>query len=108
MKKEIQELSLAIAGIDQQLLLVELKDLKRNLSIELQAARDDRVAREKEFREFMSEWWETLRKIQADFRVDATLLGLISPDKAGEDQWQKENSPSNRYRTLDVLSKKTH
>jgi len=108
MKEKIKELSLAITGIDQQLLVEELKDLKANLAIELDLARDRRLAQEKQFREFMSELWGTLRKIQARFHVDAQLLNLVGPHKAGEKRWQKENSPSNRCRTLDALSKKTH
>jgi hypothetical protein len=104
MNDEIKELSLAITGIDQQLMVEELKDMKRNLSIELQAARDDRRAQEWEFREYMAHLWETLRTIQARFHVDAQLLNLVGPHKAGEKKWQERNS--NPSHLLDGFAKR--
>jgi hypothetical protein len=93
--------------VDIDFTLQECMKLKARLSLELQAARDDRRAQQKEHLEFMSELWTTLRKIQAQFRVEAELLNLVMPQEAGEQKCQKEKS-SNHCRTLDVLSKKTH
>jgi hypothetical protein len=84
MKERTREFAIALATTDLHILLEKIKDLKINLSLELQAARDDRRAQEKQFREFMSELWGTLRKIQAQFRIDATLLHLIEPEKAAK------------------------
>jgi hypothetical protein len=86
MKKEIKELSSDKVLMSAYLLLEDAKQLKANLAMELDLARDRRLAQEKEFKEFMYELWGTLRKIQAQFKVEAQFLNLIKP-KAGE----KEN-----------------
>jgi len=108
MESKIKELAITNALTDAYLILQDAKRLKTSLAMELQAARGCRVAQEREFREFMNELWKTLRTIQAQFKVEAQLLNLVRPEEAGEKRWQKENRPSNRCRTLDVLSKKTH
>ncbi len=80
-KEEIRELSITNALTDAYLILAEVKDLKRSLGQELDFARDRRLSQEKEFREFMSEVWSTLRKIQAQFHIESQLLNLIErPD----------------------------
>ena len=108
MDEKIKELASDNVLMSAYLLLQDAKDLKARLALELQATRDDRRAQHKEFQELMAELRDTLTKIQAQFRIEAQLLNLVRPGKAGEDRWQEENSPSNRCRTLDVLSKKTH
>ena len=62
------------------------KQIKANLAMELDLARNRRLAQEREFKEFMAELRDTLTKIQAQFKVEAQLLNLIKP-QAGE----KEN-----------------
>ena len=79
MKKEIKELASDNVLLSAHLLLEDAKQLKANLAMELDLARDRRLAQEKEFKEFMSELWWTLRKIQAQFKVEAQLLNLIKP-----------------------------
>lgn len=96
MKSEIKELASDNVLLSAYLMLQEAKDLKANLAMELDLARDRRLAQEKEFREFMSELWGTLRKIQARFHVDAELLNLVRPHKAGEKKWQEESRPSSQ------------
>jgi len=41
--------------LDAYLILQEVADLKRNLSLELQAARDERRAQNREFKEFVAD-----------------------------------------------------
>lgn len=106
--EKIKELASDNVLMSAYLLLQDAKDLKANLAMELDLARDRRLAQEKEFRKFMNEMWKILTRIQAQFSVEAELLNLVRPQKAGEDRWQKENNSSSRCRTLDVLSKKTH
>ena len=80
--EKIRELATVNNLTASQIILEELKDLKRSLALEVDFARDRRQAQEHEFRDFMNELWGTLREIQARFRIDATLLGLIEPEKA--------------------------
>jgi hypothetical protein len=61
------------------LILGECRKLKGDLSVELQAAKDDR----KELQQLTNELWETLQKIQAQFRVEAQLMNLIKPLEKG-------------------------
>jgi len=105
MNEKLIELTLLFT--DAELVLQECRDLKANLSLELQAARDDRRRQRKEFLEFMDHLVETLDQIRAKHLIEARLLNLIGPHEAGEERWQEENS-SNRCHMLDVLSKKTH
>ena len=84
MKDEIRELALQAATAEALELVLEVRELKANLSLELQAARDDRQAQAREWRQFMEEMRGELTRIKADFRTDATLLHLIEPPKAGE------------------------
>ena len=103
----IKELAMANCLMDAELILTEAKELKGLLALEVQAARDDRRAQQKEFKEFMAHLWDFLVKLQARFHIDAQLLNLIKPDDAGETQWPKEKN-SDRCHMLDILSKKTH
>jgi len=109
MQDQIRELALTNALTDAFLILQELRDLKMNLSLELQAVRDNRRAEAKEWAEFMAEHWATLRKIQTQFRIDATLLHLIKPQKAGEKKWQKNEgeSHSSQSRMLKQFAENT-
>lgn len=84
MKNQIRELSITNALTDAYLILQEVRDLKINLSIELQAVRDDRRRQAKEWAQLMAEQCATLREIQAQFRIDATLLHLIEPERAAK------------------------
>ena len=79
MRDEIKELALTNALTDGYLIQAEARKMLSLLALELQATRDDRKAQKKEWDEFMAEHWATLRKIQAQFRIDATLLHLIKP-----------------------------
>lgn len=92
LQKKVKELAVTNALTDAYLLLQEIKELKRSLSLELDFQRDRRKAQEDEFRYYVRELWETLRKIQAQFRIEAELLNLIKPGKAGEKRWQGSNS----------------
>jgi hypothetical protein len=67
------------------LILQDVEEIKARLSLELDLTVDRRLQQEDEFRKFMDELWATLRKIQAQFRVEAELLNLVRPQKAGED-----------------------
>jgi hypothetical protein len=99
---EIKDLTLLFT--DAELILQECKDLKVNLSLVLQAARDDRRAQYKEFQEFMAELRETLTKIQAEFKVEAQLLNLIKPE-AGEAKCQESAKGSSQNRMLKQFAK---
>ena len=73
--------------IDCYLLLQEVRDLKGNLSLELQAARDDRRAQASEWTEFMQEMREVLHQIRAKNLIEAKLLNLIKgKENVGEHQ----------------------
>ena len=63
MDEQLENLTLLFT--DVELILHECRELKANLSLELQAARDDRRAQHKEFQEFMAELRDTLTRIQA-------------------------------------------
>lgn len=80
--EKIREVAHVITGIDLQLALEEVNQLKCSLALTLTFLHDQIQAQNREVREFMDELWATLRKIQAQFRIDATLLGLIEPEKA--------------------------
>ena len=80
--KKVKRLEDVYTGIDLLAELHEARELKASLALELDFARHCRQAQEREFREFINELWATLRKIQAQMRIDATLLGLIEPEKA--------------------------
>lgn len=84
--KRIKELASDNVLTSAYLILRESKGLKRSLSLELDLARDRRVAQEAEFREFMTELWETLDKIRAQFRVEAELLNLINAHDRSNNQ----------------------
>ena len=104
---QIRELAVMNISSDAYLILQEAKRLKTSLAMELQVARGCRVAQEKEFREFVDELWGTLREIQAQFRIDATLLHLIKPNKTGEKKWQENEGEghSNHSRLLNGFAK---
>ena len=101
--------NLILLFTDAELILQECKDLKANLSLELQAARDDRRAQYKEFQELMAEVRDTLHSIQARFMIDAQLLDLVRPDEAGEEKWQKSEGENNssQSRMLRQFAKST-
>ena len=99
MKQEIKELSLAVAGIDLQLALQEVRELKLNLSLELQAVRDDRRAQQREFQEFISGLWDTLDQIRAKHLIEAQLLDCIGDGNAGEKQ-QRKGAEAQMHRVL--------
>jgi len=106
MDLKVKDLTLLFT--DAELILMECRELKANLSLELQAIRDDRKAQYKEFQELMSKLSKTLITIQAQFKVEAQLLNLIRP--AGEEQWQKSEGESNlsQSRMLKQFAKNTH
>lgn len=81
MKNEIKELASDNVLLSAYLLLEDARELKAQLAMELDLARDRRLAQEKEFRQFMSELWDTLTKIQAQFRIEAQLLNLVRPQE---------------------------
>ena len=89
------------------LILAECTKLKARLSLELQAARDDRSAQAREWTEFMAELRETLAKIQSQFKVEAQLLNLIRPQRAGETTWQGKGKGSSQSHMLKQLGKST-
>ena len=91
MESQIQGLSLAVAGIDLQLAIEKVEDMKRNLSIELQAARDDRRAQQREFQEYMGELREALDQIRAKNLIEAQLLDLVREPNAGDQRRQEGN-----------------
>ncbi len=80
METKIKELAKADALTSALILLGDARDLKRNLSIELQAVRDDRLDQARDFAELMGEIRQTLAEIKAQNRIDATLLNLVTPE----------------------------
>ena len=104
-KKEIRELSVAISLLVIQELM---QGCRRRLLIkdsQIEALKAERKALRKERVAFRAE----RVKLAALYQINMRVLNIVNaPAKAGEDRWQKENSPSSRCRTLDVLSKKTH
>jgi len=105
MKDEIKELASDNVLLSAYLLLEEAKQLKANLAMELDLARDRRLAQDKKFREFMAELKNTLTRIQAQFKVEAQLLNLIRPQEAGEDTWQGSGKGSSQSRMLKQFAK---
>ena len=105
--KKTKDLTLLFT--DAELILHECRELKANLSLELQAVRDDRRAQHKQFEEFMNELRETLIKIKAQFRVEAQLLNLIGPE-AGDNECQRNEGGSNssQTHTLKEFARRTH
>ena len=103
MRDEIKELAADNVLMSAYLILQDIKQLKRSLSLELDLARDRGVAQERDFQEFMAELRDTLTGIQANFRLDAILLNLVSP-KAGDEGWQERNSSHSRL--LDGFAKR--
>jgi hypothetical protein len=85
---KIKELALSDSLTSVILVLHEIITLKGQLSLELQAIRDDRKAQQRDFRELVGELQEALTKIQANFRIEAQLLNLITKDNdnAGENE----------------------
>ena len=81
---KIKELASDNVLMSAYLPLEEIKQLRALLALELQAVRDDRRAQHKEFQQLTNELWETLRKIQAQFRIEAQLLNLIRPQDTGK------------------------
>ena len=89
MDQKIKDLTLLFT--DAELILQECRELKANLSLELQAVRDDRGAQYREFQELMSEVRNTLHHIQARFMVDARVLDLVRPDEDEEPTERETN-----------------
>ncbi len=86
MEKKIRELSITNALTDAYLLLAEVKELKRSLSLELDLVLDRRQAQEKEFRQFLTELWEFLDKLAAKYCVDSQLLNLVREPRDGDQE----------------------
>jgi len=106
MESKIKELASDNVLLSAYLLLEDARKSKAQLALELQAARDDRRAQHREFQEFMAELRETLARIQANFMLDATLLGLISPLKTGEEGChERKGKVLNHSRMLDGFAK---
>jgi hypothetical protein len=95
MESQIQELSLAVAGIDLQLAMEKVEDMKRNLSIELQRVRDDRRDQWQEFQEYMNELREALDQIRAQHLIEAQLLDLVGKQNAGDQKEEERDSGGN-------------
>lgn len=101
----IKELALAIATMDLDELVEGHRRRLLILDSQIEALRQEREALAKERRKLRVE----REQLQALYQINMRVLNIVnSPDKAGEDRWQKENNHLNRYRTLDALSKKTH
>jgi hypothetical protein len=90
--EKVRELSITNALTDCYLLLVEIKDLKRSLSLELDLARDRRMTHEAEFRKFMGELWDFLDKLAAKYCLDLQLLNLVREPNAGDKKRGKEGT----------------
>ncbi len=95
---------------DAEIILGDARSLADELRRQVQAAKDERKAQHKEFREFMNEMWKTLRKIQAQFRIEAQLLNLVRPEEAGEMECRKSEGESNssQTHTLKEFARRTH
>lgn len=104
MEEKLRELALTNALTDAYLVLEDCRRLWSLLNMELQAARDDRRDRHKEWADFMAELRETLAKIQTRFRIDAMILGLVQPS-TGEQKCHGKENASSRYRMLDGFAK---
>jgi hypothetical protein len=94
---KVKELASDNVLLSAHLLLEDARELKANLAMELDLARDRRLAQEKEFREFMAELRDTLTKIQAQFKVEAQLLNLVGGETkrtkhAREQRQEKRNT----------------
>jgi hypothetical protein len=83
--EKIRELAISDSLTSSILLVQELKDLKALLSWQLDLLRNRRKEMERDHVNLMDELPRTLRKIQANFRVEAQLLNLIRPDKESSD-----------------------
>jgi hypothetical protein len=107
---EIRELALTNSLTDSYLILGEILDLKRSLSLELDLAKDRRQAHEAEFQEFMAELWDTLNKIRAQFRAEAELLNLIegpersNTNSAGDHRTKEKPNPDRNSPESSILS----
>jgi hypothetical protein len=83
--ERIKELALSDSLTSSILLLYEIKTLKARLARELDMAEDRRKKQAKDHVELLAQLWEELRKIRAQFRIEAQLLGLIKPDEEDRD-----------------------
>jgi len=92
MRDQIKELALTNCLTDAEIILGDARSLADELRRQVQAAKDERKAQEKEFKEFMSELWSTLRKIQAQHRIEAQLLNLIKPYSGNQKSEFRQNS----------------
>jgi len=67
--------------LDAYLLLAEIRDLKINLSLELQTIRDERRNQHEEFQEFINDLNSALDEIRGKHIIEWKLLNLINPRK---------------------------
>ena len=105
---KIKELASDNILMSAYLLLEEARQLKAQLALELQAAKDDRRAQHKEFQEFMAELREILWQVRAKHLVEAQLLDLVRPQEAGETRkWQGSAKGSSQNRMLKEYAKST-
>jgi len=77
---KVKELASDNVLLSAHLLLEDARKLKIDLAMELDLARDRRLAQEKEFRDLITEFRDTLTEIQAQFRIEAQLLNLVGGD----------------------------
>lgn len=89
---KILELAVDSNLMESRIVLEEIKEIARFLSLELDLVRDRRKAQEKQFQEFMTELWSFLDKLAAKYCIDRQLLNLVNEPKAGEQKWEGTSS----------------
>ena len=83
--EKIKELASDNVLLSAYLLLQEAKELKRSLALELDMARDRRLAQEKEFGEQLARMDETIEQLRALYQINLRVLNIINaPAKVGE------------------------
>lgn len=98
LRDEIKELAIDAAFSECRLLVDELKELKVNLSLELQATRDQRLAEAREWRELAEAMRELITTVKANERINRTVLDIIDSAKTGETQWENQPKAKRRNR----------
>lgn len=105
-----RKLALQAATAEALELVLELKELKVNLSLELQAVRDQRQSEAREWRELAEAMRELIVSVKANERMNRTVLHLIGEEgepsigKTGELKHATRMSDSIPHRPLRATS----
>lgn len=107
MTKRASEISAAVNLIEADCLVQDLRKVITRLESLADLVEAREKAREKAFRECLSDCWAALRKIQADSELLVNFFNLMTRQDTGEDKWQKSENGSSPDRLLEGFAKRT-